>query len=392
MVSMNENEIKSPAVLLSFSLALYVLFSMLSITLSQIFLGIALVFWVYLLIQKKIRFAFPGFFWGLLAYSVLTLLSSAMSHNPAVSFADSRELLLFLVVPMAFTGFWDRTHFTRVKTALLASGSISIVFSLLYFILKAQPGERIRGFMGHYMTQAGLLLLFCAVALSLFLFNKNKIRFAWGAGFVLASIALILTLTRNAWIGIAVVVFILLLLYKPKTLLLLPVAAGLIYMVSPSHVRERALSIFSTQSYSNALRIEYIKTGAEIIQDYPFFGTGPNTVHVIFQRPEYNLSGDARQNVHLHNNLIQIAAERGMPTLFAWLTFLVWAFISLVKLLKNKNQELFPLTAAALASLLAIFTAGLFEYNFGDAEVVTLFLFILALPFSRERVLKESQG
>jgi len=387
---MIKNELKSPFILSSFALTLYVLFSMLSITASQIFLGFSLVFWVYLLIRKKIKLAFPGFFWGLIAYSALTLLSSAMSHNPAVSFTDSRELLLFLVVPLTFSGFWEPIHFTRVKAALLASGLISIAFVLIYFVLKAQPGERIHGFMGHYMTQAGLLLLFCAVALSLFLFTKNKVRYVWGGSFALASAALILTLTRNAWVGLVVVGFILLLLYKPKTLFLLPAAAALIFVISPAHIKDRILSIFNVHSYSNALRIEYIQAGFEIIQDYPFFGTGPNTVHIIFQRPEYHLSADARNNVHLHNNPIQIAAERGIPTLIAWIIFLAWAFISLVKLLKIKNPAVYPLAAAALASLVALFVAGLFEYNFGDAEVVTLFLFVLTLPFSRARLIKES--
>ncbi|MFO7866457.1 MAG: O-antigen ligase family protein [Candidatus Aminicenantes bacterium] len=388
---MNENEIKKPLILLAFALILYALFSLLSITLSQIFLGFALVFWVYLLAKKAIRFAFPGFFWGLIAYAALSLLSSAMSHNPSVSFAHSRKLLLFLVVPMAFAGLQHRIHISRVKAALLASGSISVVFSLLYFALRAQPGERIRGFMDHYMTQAGLLLLFCAVALSLFFFEKRKIRYVWGSVFVLASVALILTLTRNAWVGLLVVFFVLLLLYKPKALILLPVGIGLFYIASPAHIKNRALSIFNPQSYSNAQRIEYIKAGIEIIKDYPFFGTGPHTVHVVFQKPEYRLSEDARQNVHLHNNPIQIAAERGLPALAAWIIFLVWAFISLVKLLKNKNPELFALTSAALASLLAMTVAGLFEYNFGDSEVVTLFLFILTLPFSRKRVFRKSQ-
>jgi O-antigen ligase len=389
---MPDNKQNTSFILLSLSLTIYVLFSMLSITVSQIFLGFSLVFWIYLLVRKKIRLSFPGFFWGLIAYSTLTLLASVMSHNPSVSFADSRELLLFLVVPIVFSGFWKEIDFTRVKAALLASGLISIIFSLAYYVLKAHPGERVRGFMGHYMTLAGVLLLFCAVALSLFLFQKNKIRFLWGGGFVLASAALMLTLTRNAWLGLGVVLCVLLFLYKPKTLLLLPVAAALFYLASPAHIKERAASIFSTKSYSNALRIQYVKAGLEIIQDYPFFGTGPNTVHVIFQRPEYHLTEDARNNVHLHNNPIQIAAERGIPTLLAWLTFLIWAFISLVKQLNNKDPALFPLTAAALAALLAMFIAGLFEYNFGDAEVVTLFLFILTLPFSRERLLKESQN
>ena len=180
----------------------------------------------------------------------------------------------------------------------------------------------------------------------------------------------------------------LLFLYKPKFVVLLPIGLALAFLVSPKSIKQRALSVFSLKSPSNAIRIEYLRTGWEIIKEYPLFGTGPDTVDVIFQNPKYDLSEDARSNVHLHNNIIQIAAERGLFTLLAWLAFVIWAFVSLIRLIKNKNPSLFPFTAAALSGLLAFFAAGLFEYNFGDSEVVTLFLYLITMPFAAKRILK----
>jgi hypothetical protein len=40
------------------------------------------------------------------------------------------------------------------------------------------------------------------------------------------------------------------------------------------------------------------------------------------------------------------------------------------------------LPAIALASVAAMLTAGLFEYNFGDSEFLMLFLTLVALPFA----------
>ena len=65
---------------------------------------------------------------------------------------------------------------------------------------------------------------------------------------------------------------------------------------------------------------------------------------------------------------------------------MIWTFISLIKLLKNKDPTLYPLTIAALAAVLALFTAGLFEYNFADSEITMLFLYMITIPFSLARI------
>ncbi len=371
---------------------LYLLSSLISITAGQIFLGVAFLAWIFLLWQKREPPRFPAFFWPLLIYAGLTLVASFLSDNPAVSFQDSRELLILLAVPIVYAGITQAKELRVSGLALLISALVSTAYSLLYFFLKASPGERIAGFMDHYMTQAGLLLLFSALALSQFLFGSGKVRFFWGAGFALSGVALVLTLTRNAWVGIVIVACLLLLLYKPKTLVLLPIIVALFFLASPGHIKRRALSIFDPQSYSNAQRIEYLQAGLKIIRDYPLFGTGPNTVHVIFQRPQYGLSEEARNNVHLHNNLIQIAAERGILTLLAWLGFIVWACGALIKLiLKNQDRLLYVFAAAGLAAQAGFFAAGFFEYNWGDAEVVTLLLCLITLPFGYAHRLKRNR-
>lgn len=374
--------------ILSVLLALYLLFSMVSISISQIFLALTFLFWLVLLVQKKQKFAAPSFFWALLVYSGLSLVASVLSVNPQVSFVDSRELLLFLVIPLAFSSFFKEKELKTAHLALLASASISLLFSFFYFLLRASPGERVTGFMGHYMTQAGLLLLFCAVAMSMFVFLREKIRFVWGLAAVLSLGALILTLTRSAWIGIVVAGCIILFLYKPKVLVVVPVVMALVFLASPWNVKKRALSIFSLRGISNIQRIEYLRTGIQIIKEFPLFGTGPDTVDMVFQNPKYGLSEDAKRNVHLHNNLTQIGAERGIPALLAWLTFMVWALLSLVKLLKNKDPLLKALAAGSLAALFALAAAGLFEYNWGDSEITTLFLYLITAPFALDRIIK----
>ncbi len=368
--------------LLAYSLAAGILFILVSISLMESFLGVALVFWLIVLAKEKTRPVFPAFFWPLLVFAGLTLLASAFSVNPEVSFVNSRKLLLFLVVPVVMTAAATASSRVRTSRALLVSGFISAAYAIAYFVVKAQPGERIQGFMGHPMTQGGLLLLFLCAAMSFVLFLRDRARWPWAAAFVLATFCLALTYTRSAWVGFVLAMTLMLFLYRPAGLILVPVVVGLFAVAAPPPMKARAWSIFSLDSYGNRLRFEYMGAGLKIIRDFPLHGTGPDTVDMVFQDPKYGLSSEARRNVHLHNNIIQIAAERGIPALLAWLAFVGWAGASLAGLLKTRDPSVFPFAAAGTAALLAFFAAGLFEYNFGDSEVIVLLLYLMTLPFA----------
>ena len=372
--------------LLPLFIALYLLFSMVSISLSQIFLSLSLIFWIIMLIREKQKFIFPAFFWPLLVYVALSLISSFLSVNPEMSLKDSRELLLFLIIPIVSTGFSREKVLKKANLALLASAYLSCLYSLFIFFFKSPPSGRISGFMGNPMTQAGLLLLFSCMALSFLILYRERIRYLWGLGFLLSLVVLILTQTRSAWLGLIIGAAIILFLYKPKALIIVPFALGLIFLISPQSIKKRALSIFDMQHPSNRERIEFMAAGIKIIKEYPLLGTGPDTVDIVFQNPKYNLSEAAKKNVHLHNNIIQIGAERGIPTLLAWFAFMAWVFISLFRLLKNKDPTLYTFSVAALAALLALFTAGLFEYNFADSEITALFLYMITIPSSLARI------
>jgi len=373
--------------LLPLFIALYLLFSMVSISLSQIFLSLSLIFWIIMLIREKQKFTFPSFFWPLLVYAALSLVSSFLSVNPEVSLKDSKELLLFLIIPIVYTGFAEEKVLKKANLALLASAYLSSLYYLFNFISRARwPFERTKGFIGEIMTQAGLLLLFSCMALSMLLFLRKRIKYLWGLVLLLSLAMLVLTQTRSAWLGFIIAASLILFLYKPKALIIVPFAVGYLYLVSPMPLQYRVLSIFSSEYPSNKYRIEWAKAGIKIIGDFPLFGTGPDTVDMVFQNPKYGLSEEAKKNVHLHNNIIQIGAERGIPTLLAWLTFMVWVFCSLLKLLKNKDPTRYPFTVAALGALLALFTAGLFEYNFADSEITALFLYMITIPFCLARI------
>ena len=109
---------------------------------------------------------------------------------------------------------------------------------------------------------------------------------------------------------------------------------------------------------------------------------GPDMVIQVY--PHYRDPAAVTQRApHLHNVPLQIAAERGLPALATWIWFIV---ILLRDFLRKAHSSAFPsLATAALAGVVAMLGAGMFEYNFGDSEFLMLFLLLVTLPYAADR-------
>src|SRR5262249_42387816 len=129
-------------------------------------------------------------------------------------------------------------------------------------------------------------------------------------------------------------------------------------------------------------RLAMVEIGAKIIRDHPLVGVGPNMIPRVYEqyRPYYAVNP---VNPHLHNVPLQIAAERGLPALAIWLWFVASVTVAAFRLFRGQRDRI--LSAAALASIAAMLSAGMFEYNFGDSEFLMLFLVLVTLPFAALR-------
>jgi O-antigen ligase len=131
-------------------------------------------------------------------------------------------------------------------------------------------------------------------------------------------------------------------------------------------------------------RVTMLRVGWRMIAANPLTGVGPDMVGRTYVR--YLSPGDAQQvNPHLHNVPLQIAAERGLPALAAWVWLIAILVIDLIPRLKQPESRM--LAATGLGTVIAMLTAGLFEYNFGDSEFLMLFLVLTTLPFAATRTL-----
>ena len=351
-----------------------------SIAVSQIFLTVLVGLWLAAGAPYAVGTRAPAFLPPLAAYAAWTLLVSVpFSLAPVTSLVESREVLLFLVVPVVHGLAHGERARTVVDTALAAGVLAAVIGIVQYgFLDYDHLGQRPRGTLGHYMTFAGMLMLLIGAAMSRLLFETR------GRAWTIAvlpplAVALVVTLTRSAWIGAGTAAVLLLVLRDRRLLALAPVAIGVFMALAPAQVASRVYSTFDLRDPTNRDRLAMVTVGAGMVRDHPLTGVGPGLVEAAYDdyRPAHAVNVT---NPHLHNVPLQIAAERGLPALALWGWFIVAAAIDLARRLRNPGSRV--LAAGALAALSAMLAAGLFEYNFGDSEILMLLLVLLTLPGS----------
>lgn len=354
----------------------------LSIAVADILFAVCLLLWSASLLKRHERPAVPALFWPLLAYAAFTLLSSFFSLDPAASLIDSRQLLLLLIVPAVFRLAEGRRAF-GVADVIITVGAISAIAGIVqYGIFDFDSlGRRPQGAMGHYMTYSGLLMLVIITGAARLLFRKGDRL--WTALVMPALlVALALTLTRSAWVGAFVGLAVLFTLRDFRMLAVLPVIAAVFVALAPASVTDRVYSMFDVNDPSNRDRVAMLHSGIEMVKDRPLTGVGPNMIPRVYEQYRDPSAVNAT-NPHLHNVPLQIAAERGLPALAAWIWFLVVAVRELWR--RFRASEMPSLPAGALGALASMLAAGFFEYNFGDSEFLMLLLVLITLPFAADR-------
>ncbi len=358
-------------------LLLFVVALPLSIAAASVILTVLVFLWVASANFRYPTEIAPTFFWPLSAYAVWTLITVIFSVDPMTSLIESKEVLLYLVIPIVFQLARGERAAT-VATLVLTVGAVTATIGIVQFgILEYDNlGQRPSGSMGHYMTYSGLLMLMINVAVARVLFDTRERMWAV---IVLPAlvVALALTLTRSAWVGTVIGVGILLVLKNVRLLAVAPAALLLVIFLAPTQITNRIYSVFDLQNATNRDRLAMVTVGVGMIKDHPVTGVGPEMIQVMYEdyRPPNAVNA---LNQHLHNVPLQIAAERGIPALALWLWFVGAVVVDLVKLVRRKSTR--GMAAAGLATVASMVAAGMFEYNFGDSEFLMLLLVLITLP------------
>lgn len=324
-------------------------------------------------------------------YALLLVMAVIFSVSPL----DSAEALseLFSLTTLVLALVWVRGE-RQARLVVDLVGAAAGLFALqgLAQLAFGYGGidERIRGPFSHWMTFSGVLLVADLLLVA---------RLAWGGPFrpldalwrwlALAAInvALVLSLTRSAWVALAVglalyAAFEARRLVRRPTLLAAAASLGLVTVLAlPIPVAQRVLSIADPADPSNYDRLAMAEAARHMISERPLFGLGPGMVAERY--PIYRHPTAPRHWVpHLHDSFLDLAAERGLFALGAYLWLMGVAVVTALRAARSEEgagrRDLFLGTVLALA---AFNVAALFENNWGDTEVQRLVLVVLALPF-----------
>ncbi len=359
-----------------------------SIAAAQILLTLTLLAWLVLR-PRPIRW--PAYFIPLSAFMLTTLLSLAMSADPWVGFGPVSKFVLFSMGLIAAAFVTDQGRIRALTAVMIIVATAASVAAILQFGLQyaeyLASGDladdpmilaRVTGFMGHWMTFSGQqMLVWCAAIPLAFALGSRKYLIPLG----IVGVALLLSFTRGVWLGSAAGIGIAALYLPKRQLLRLLIPLGAIALLASPLIAHRISMSFLEGGFApDEARLAYLDVGIRMIRDNPLFGVGPERIGVEF--PGY-YRGENLDNFfygHLHNNFLQLGAERGLLCLAAF----VWLLISLgtdfVRRTASKEDLEKWIAVSGLSVLVAFIVAGLFEYNFGDSEVLMLFLFLISLP------------
>jgi putative inorganic carbon (hco3(-)) transporter len=384
------NHILNSRSLFSFILFMTILIQLgaisVSIAAASIALGLMLLVTAAWIIAER-RWVVPGtpldyFF---LAYAAIELITAATAVYPAAAFHNAKRLILLTIVYAAVLAFDSRP---KIRMGILMLAGVVAVLSVFEIILFfAEHKDRLNIFQS-YMTAGGLKMMLSLLILPFLLDKHTPVRdkICFAAFLVPMLIALILTNTRGSWLGFIAGGIAIAIIQNWKFLFVLAAALAAFFLFAPAHQVDRARSIVDMSHPSNYGRIHMWQTGMKIAKDYPFLGVGDTDLHVFYEK--YKEPSDVETGGHLHNNLVTLLVTIGGIGLAVVLALFIKIFIVLVQAVRRHRADWLygSVSIGVLAAYCAFQVNGMFEWNFGDHEIVVFLWFFVGLALAIDRV------
>lgn len=328
---------------------------------------------------KKLKTNLDLFF---LSFLVVEVLSAILSDYKSEAFYHARRVLMISVFYMAILVLKD---VKKIQNTLLAIGVISALVSIIELVVYyIRPDIVWLGVFQISMTTGELKMMALLLLFPLYLDREIDFKKRALILLIMAPIYLtfLLTFVRSAWLGFLIGLLVIVLLryryFLPGWVLLVAV----FYFFFPLKYRYAHLSEV-TSSETTVARYMMWKTGFRMFMHRPLLGYGDIDLYKVYVKFRPNPPINERHG-HLHNNFVM------WLVLFGVVGFLVLSGLFIRMLIDFfiifKNSSLIPIVRDVVLGGIGVFfafhTSGMFEWSFGDAEVMTIFWFVAGLVYS----------
>ncbi|OGS44924.1 MAG: hypothetical protein A2539_04410 [Elusimicrobia bacterium RIFOXYD2_FULL_34_15] len=219
---------------------------------------------------------------------------------------------------------------------------------------------------------AGYIACASTIIFSYTISNKISIKFKIlnVIFFLFLCFSIILTHSRGGFFAlICGISFNIILKFKKWGIILTIFTALFTFVILPANFVKNIAKIDTGDTYS-LKRSEIWKSAIKIIIEKPFFGTGPGNFELLFFKYNFPVdNGISRFGKHTrfaHNEFLQIAAESGIFSLFAFIFVIFIIF---------KNMKGNPVFTSAL---IAIISHSLVDFNLHLPAITIIAIFLTA--------------
>jgi hypothetical protein len=258
---------------------------------------------------------------------------------------------------------------------------------------------RASGFYGHYMTYAELLQLIGSLVFGLLVsspFTNRLLKILLTAALIATTIALLLSVTRGATLAFITSSLIIVSLgASRRALIIILLSVAILIPIGLLILRnQRNVGFLDKRDASTTWRLTVYKEGLNLLFEKPrhlLVGVGMESIGKHWR--EWGLFDNGKLPIsHMHNNLLQLAVDRGIPATLMWIALLFTYARMLLSNLKHKQLTNWierGLTLGSFGGLIGFFITGMVQYNIGDSEVAMVFYFIMGLNLYLERCLRD---
>ncbi|HEX8888003.1 MAG TPA: O-antigen ligase family protein [Pyrinomonadaceae bacterium] len=255
-------------------------------------------------------------------------------------------------------------------------------------IKSSGPTHRFRasGWTRHYETFSETLQILAQLSLGFALAHLKRrgsrriIALAFAAT-ALLTIGIVLTAMRTVLVSFAIgAIIIALRSSRGRARIIVAAAISLVLIIGALSVwRTRPTGALMFEDDSSALRWQVARTGMSRIMLHPLFGHGMDAMQKHWT--EWGFPGT--DMIHLHSTPLQIAFDRGLPALFLWLWIMIAGWM-----MAARNEKVFRdftdanrhgILLGATGAIAGFFASSLVNYNFGDAEVILVFWWLMGI-------------